>query len=88
MMYVIKIGDEEVVLNEAQMQSMLNTLWGAQIKKQEYVGGGKGDDGGNYIETMRPYVPHTMLRPFIMHTDTADALVFKTKLFDDEKRNK
>jgi hypothetical protein len=86
MMYLIKIGEEEVVVNNAQMQAMLDTLWGAQVKKQEWVGSGKGDNGENYTEVLRPYVPHTMLRPFVMHPDTADALAFKTKVFDESKK--
>lgn len=86
MKFVIKIGEEDVVVSAAQMQSMLDVLWGADVKKQEWVGGGLGDDGENYVNTLRPYVPHTMLRPYIMHDDAVEAFRLKTQLFDENKK--
>ena len=86
MMFVLKVGEEDAVLNEAQMRSLLEILWGASVKKQEWVGSGQGDDGENYSSTLRPYVPQSMLRPYVMHEDAVEALRVKTQLFDENKK--
>jgi hypothetical protein len=86
MMFVIKIGDDEVILDADQMETLTDLVQGASIKKNEWVGGNAGDDGTNYVNTVRPYCKENMLRPHVMHDDLFVTMEVKTKLFDENKK--
>lgn len=85
MMFVLKVGDDEVVLNADQFDALTSILSEASVLKNEWVGKGKGDDGDSYVRIVRAYATEKLLRPFVMTDDTYGALEFKTKLFDEAK---
>jgi hypothetical protein len=85
MMYVIKLANQDVLLDNEAMDKLLEIFDGAWKVQSEYVGSGKGDDGANYIKVLRRLTTETDITLTAMSNDRFDALMLKTKLYDENK---
>lgn len=87
MKYGITVGSNHIVwLDQDKLNALADILHGALQTKDEYVGSGKGDDGGNYSKLIRPFDMEENLPVKVMLPDRFDALVLKTKLHDEVKK--
>jgi hypothetical protein len=85
---LIKIGTRDVVLNEAQMTTLVDLMREAVFIKDEYMGTNKGDDGTNYKKLVRSIPVEELLGVTLMPDDYVDTLIFKTKLHDETASSK
>jgi hypothetical protein len=85
---LIKIGTRDVVLNEAQMTTLVDLMREAVFIKDEYMGTNKGDDGTNYKKLVRSIPVEELLGVTLMPDDYIDTLIFKTKLHDETASSK
>jgi hypothetical protein len=85
---LIKIGTRDVVLNEAQMTTLVDLMREAVFIKDEYMGTNKGDDGTNYKKLVRSIPVEELLGVTLMPDDYIDTLIFKTKLHDEAVSSK
>jgi hypothetical protein len=85
---LIKIGTRDVVLNEAQMTTLVALMREAVFIKDEYMGTNKGDDGTNYKKLVRSIPVEELLGVTLMPDDYIDTLIFKTKLHDEAVSSK
>ena len=86
MKYGIKIESSTVWLDQDQLEALASLLHNVKHTKDEYVGSGKGDDGGNYVKLMRPFDMEETMPVKVMLSDRYDAFVLKTKLYDESKK--
>jgi hypothetical protein len=77
-----------VVLNEAQMTTLVDLMREAVFIKDEYMGTNKGDDGTNYKKLVRSIPVEELLGVTLMPDDYIDTLIFKTKLHDETASSK
>lgn len=85
---LVKIGGRDVVLTEPQMAALLDLMRDAVFIKDDYVGNSKGDNGTNYKKLVRAIPVEELLGVTLMPDDYIDALLFKTKLHDEEASSK
>jgi hypothetical protein len=85
---LIKIGTRAVVLNDAQMTTLVALMREAVFIKDEYMGTNKGDDGTNYKKLVRSIPVEELLGVTLMPDDYVDTLIFKTKLHDETASSK
>jgi hypothetical protein len=85
---LIKIGTRDVVLNEAQMTTLVALMRDVVFIKDEYIGSNKGDDGTNYKKLVRSIPMEELLGVNLMPDDYIDTLIFKTKLHDEAASSK
>ena len=85
MMYVIKLANQDVLLDNEAMDKLLEIFDGAWKVQSEYAGSGKGDDGTNYVKVLRRLTTETDITLTAMSNDRFDALMLKTKLYDENK---
>jgi hypothetical protein len=85
---LIKIGTRDVVLNEAQMTTLVALMRDVVFIKDEYMGTNKGDDGTNYKKLVRSIPVEELLGVTLMPDDYIDTLIFKTKLHDEAVSSK
>ena len=85
---LIKIGTRDVVLNEAQMTTLVALMRDVVFIKDEYMGTNKGDDGTNYKKLVRSIPVEELLGVTHMPDDYIDTLIFKTKLHDEAVSSK
>jgi hypothetical protein len=85
---LIKIGTRDVVLNEAQMTTLVALMRDVVFIKDEYMGTNKGDDGTNYKKLVRSIPVEELLGVTLMPDDYVDTLIFKTKLHDEAASSK
>jgi hypothetical protein len=85
---LIKIGTRDVVLNEAQMTTLVDLMRDVVFIKDEYMGTNKGDDGTNYKKLVRSIPVEELLGVTLMPDDYIDTLIFKTKLHDEAVSSK
>lgn len=86
MKYGIKIEGSTVWIDRDQLEVLASLMHNVKQTKDEYVGAGKGDDGGNYVKLIRPFDMEETLPVKVMLSDRFDALVLKTKLYDESKK--
>ena len=86
MKYGVSIGGQLVWLSQDQLTGLADLLHGAHQYKDEYVGSGKGDDGGNYVKLIKPFDLEENLTVKTMVDDRYGALVLKTKLYIEGKQ--
>ena len=55
MKYGVSIGGQLVWLDQDQLTGLADLLHAAKQSKDEYIGSGKGDDGGNYVKLLKPF---------------------------------
>jgi hypothetical protein len=85
---LIKIGTRDVVLNEAQMTTLVALMRDVVFIKDEYMGTNKGDDGTNNKKLVRSIPVEELLGVTLMPDDYVDTLIFKTKLHDETASSK
>jgi hypothetical protein len=85
---VIKIGGRDVVLNEAQLETLVALMREVVFIKDEYIGSNKGDDGTNYKKLVRSIPMEELLGVNLMPDDYIDTLIFKTNLHDEAAKSK
>jgi hypothetical protein len=85
---LIKIGTRAVVLNDAQMTTLVDLMREAVFIKDEYMGTNKGDDGTNYKKLVRSIPVDELLEVTLMPDDYIDTLIFKTNLHDEAAKSK
>jgi hypothetical protein len=85
---LIKIGTRAVVLNAAQMTTLVDLMREAVFIKDEYMGTNKGDDGTNYKKLVRSIPVDELLEVTLMPDDYIDTLIFKTNLHDEAAKSK
>ena len=85
---LIKIGTRDVVLNEAQMTTLVALMRDVVFIKDEYMGTNKGDDGTNNKKLVRSIPVEELLGVTLMPDDYVDTLIFKTKLHDEAASSK
>ena len=85
---LIKIGTRDVVLNEAQMTTLVALMRDVVFIKDEYMGTNKGDNGTNYKKLVRSIPVEELLGVNLMPDDYIDTLIFKTKLHDEAVSSK
>lgn len=79
MKFTAIIGNNTVVLTADQLEALATIVDGAEIIDTTYMGTGKGVDGTNYMDTLKPFTLRTMM-PVAVLTDVAyDALKFVTE---------
>jgi hypothetical protein len=79
MKFTITLGGQTVILTAEQLEALAAIIDDAEAIENTYMGAGKGVDGTNYMDTLKPFTLRTML-PVAMLTDTAyDALKFVTE---------
>lgn len=86
MKYGIKIESSTVWLDQDQLEELVSLLHNVRQTKDEYVSSGKGDDGGNYVKLLKLFDGEETLPVKVMLSDRYDALVLKTKLYDESKK--
>lgn len=86
MKYGVLIGNNTVWLDQDKLTALVDLLHGAAFSKSEYVGSGKGDDGGNYVALLRPFDVEEQCPAKLMTDDKFDTMMLKTKLFDEAKK--
>jgi hypothetical protein len=85
---LIKIGTRAVVLDDAQMTTLVDLMREAVFIKDEYMGTNKGDDGTNYKKLVRSIPVDELLEVTLMPDDYIDTLIFKTNLHDEAAKSK
>lgn len=85
---LVKIGGRDVVLNEAQLSTLLELMRDTVHIKDDYVGSDKGDNGTNYKKLVRTMPVEELLGVTLIPDDYIDTLIFKTKLHDDAASSK
>jgi hypothetical protein len=85
---VIKIGGRDVVLNEAQLETLVALMRDVVFIKDEYIGSNRGDDGTNYKKLARKLPVEELLGVNLVPDDYVDALIFKTNLHDEAAKSK
>jgi len=79
MRFTITLGGQTVIVTYEQLEALAALMDGTDAIESTYMGAGKGVDGTNYMDTLKPFTLRTML-PVAMLTDTAyDALKFVTE---------
>lgn len=84
MKFKINIQSKEVLLTYEQLDTLVGILHGIDVMANEYVGGGKGDEGTNYLMSVRKLNTADMVFSAV-HDDFVEAVRLKTKLHDESK---
>lgn len=88
MRYRVSIGGTAYYFDEAGVAAISNAVLTSLTKTDQYVGTGKGDDGGQYVATMRP-VPADAADAAVavdaVSEEWVSAMLLKTKLYDEKK---
>ena len=85
MHFKLPIAGKEAILTADQLTALYELLHDARMFKNEYAGAGKGDDGGNYRDSVRRF-PTDEIDARLMSDDFVGALELKTKILDAEAK--
>jgi hypothetical protein len=85
MKYVLSIDSKTVLLSAKQVESIANLLDGVEAVKSEYVGAGKGEDGGSYVTVLDRPKLMDLLSLKLMSDTEYNALVTFTEVHKANK---
>jgi hypothetical protein len=85
MYFKLPIAGKEAILTADQLTAIYELLQDARMFKNEYVGSGKGDDGGSYRDLVRRF-PLDEIDVRLMSDALVGALELKTKIMDAEAK--
>ena len=85
MKFVVNICNVEVVLTSEQFETLVDTLRDTCFLDSKYMGSGKGDNGGNYTQTVTPFSVFEKMQAKPMPDDMFGALELKTKILNEAK---
>lgn len=85
MKYVLSIDSKAVLLTAAQVEQIAELLDGVEVTKTEFVGQGKGEDGGAYVTVLdRPKLMDLLSLKLMSETEY-NALVTFTEVHKANK---
>lgn len=85
MKYIMLIDSQKVLLTHEQVKKIVAVIDGTEIIKSEYVGGGKGENGSSYINTLDTPKLSELLSFKVMSDVEYGALVTMTEVHKQEK---
>lgn len=86
MKYVLGVDSQRVLLTAKQVEALAAVLEGAEIVKSDYVGSGKGEDGGAYVTVLdRPKLMDLLSLKLMSNTEY-NALVTFTEVYKQNKQ--
>lgn len=85
MKYVLSIDSQRVLLTAKQVEAIATLLDGTETVKSDYVGQGKGEDGGSYVTVLdRPKLMDLLSLKLMSNTEY-NALVTFTEVYKANK---
>ena len=85
MKYIMLIDSQKVLLTHEQVKKIVAVIDGTEIIKSEYVGSGKGENGGSYINLLDTPKLSELLSFKVMSDVEYGALVTMTEVYKQEK---
>ena len=85
MKYIVTLDGRKMIFTDAQLTTLIDLLDEVPILTEEYIGTGKGDDGGAYKLHIRRLKVESDLTVRTMSENRFQALLLKTKLYDESK---
>jgi len=84
MYFKLNIAGKEVLLNNEQLKTIIDTLHGCDSFTSEYVGNNRGDNNGNYLKCVRTLdLSEIATNP--LPSDYVETIRLRTKLADEKK---
>ena len=84
MKFKIQISGKDVFVSAEQLEHLLEIVSSTECVVPEWVGSGKGTNGTNYLNCIRPCDMSTItVQPIL--DEVLDTLRFATKVYDDAK---
>jgi hypothetical protein len=87
MKYQISMCGRNVVLTEAQLETLITAVQDADHLSEKYVGSGAGSQGSgnNYVPVIERKLLHDWLQVQVMQDDYVDAVKLSMKLIPSDK---
>lgn len=86
MKYVLSVDSQRVLLTAKQVEALAAVLDGVEMIKCDYVGSGKGEDGGAYVTVLdRPKLMDLISLKLMSDTEY-NALVTFTEVYKENKQ--
>ena len=79
MKFTVNIGSQQIILAAEQIEELTKLIRDAQVIETKYMGAGKGANGGDYLDTLKPFAMRTMMPLAALTDDDYDAMKFVTE---------
>jgi len=87
MKYIMLIDSQRILLTHEQVEKIVDVIDGSEIMKSEYVGQGKGNNGGGYITFLDTPKLSELFSMKVLSDVEYGALVTLTEVRKQEKQS-